>query len=559
MAVLPSDRSEPAQWGLASELLRTYLIEDADRKDHAVLNETAPLSLPWLDAVLPIIYLVAVGWLGWRVGRGTHNADQLFLAGRSLGFGVIGLSLFASNISSTTLIGLAGAAYSSGIAVSSYEWMAALVLLFAALVLVPLYLRNRVRTIPDYLAQRFDPRLKRYTGVLMIFLSIIVDTAGSLYAGALVLQVLVPGLPLWPTIMLLGIFAGLYTAAGGLRAVMLTDVIQALVLLIGSGVLVIACFARFDYSWSAVHAALPPGHLSMIRPVNDPELPWPGLLFGLPVLGLYYWTTNQYISQRFLAARNEDHARWGALLAAFLKLSPLFLMVLPGAMAVHLYPGLESADQVFPLLVRELLPVGLRGLVIAGLLAAIMSTIDSTLNAASAVALYDLADLEKRQFSARTQLRIGRLTTLFFMVIAIAWAPVIQQFPGLFSYLQQVFSYAVPPVAVVFVGGALWSRAQPTAALLSLIMGHAVGLTLLVLSQLNLWHLHFTLNAAVLTVFSAIVLVLASLGGKVAAPPGTVWNRTMAKMTRPMPWWQDYRWQSLAVIVLCLLGIAAFW
>ena len=517
------------------------------------LNET-------VDWIIPVVYLLAVMVIGWRVGRNTNTQEQLFLAGRSLGFGVIGLSLFASNISSTTLIGLAGAAYSTGIAVASYEWMAALVLLFAAIVLVPVYLRSRVNTIPDYLARRFDARLKRYVGVLMIFLAVIVDTAASLFAGALVLQVLVPGLPLWPTIIVLGVFAGLYTAAGGLKAVMITDVLQAVILLLGSALIAVLAFAEFDYSWAAVVAALPEGHLAMVRPADDPELPWTGLLIGLPILGLYYWTTNQYIAQRFLAARNVDHARWGAVLAALLKLSPLFLMVLPGAMAWHLYPDLESADQVFPVLVRELLPVGIRGLVIAGLLAAIMSTIDSTLNAASAITLYDLVGLEERGLPARTQMLIGRGTTLLFMLLAILWAPVIQHFPGLFAYLQQVFSYAVPPVAVVFVGGMLWPRVSSSAALLTLIIGHLAGLTLLILDIMEIWPLHFTVNAGLLALFCALLLKLASPSAGFKTPAeGTTWRREMLAMDAPVGWLRDYRSGAVLVAGLTLLGLLLFW
>ncbi|MBX3133408.1 MAG: sodium/solute symporter [Gemmatimonadaceae bacterium] len=510
------------------------------------------------DLVLPVLYLVVVAWIGLRVGRGTQDAESLFLAGRGLGFGVVGTSLFASNISSTTLIGLAGAAYASGIAVASYEWMAALVLLFAAVVLVPVYLRARILTLPDYVEQRFGRRARLYVAGVMVFLSVVVDTAGSLYAGALVLTVFLPQLPLWPTLIALGLFAGLYTAAGGLKAVMLTDALQAGVLLVGSLMITWAAFGHYDFSWSAVRAAVPDDHLHLVLPANDPNLPWPGLLLGLPVLGLYYWTTNQYITQRFLAARSVDHARWGAVLAAGLKVLPLFIMVLPGAMALGIVPGLERADAVFPTLARDLLPVGLRGLVIAAVMAAIMSTIDSALNAASAIVVYDLAALHERGLPPARLLRVARLTTLGFMVFAIAWAPMIARFPGIFAYLQEVFSYVVPPVAVVFIGGVLWRGATRQAAMPALLAGHAVGLALFVATRVGAWPLHFTVNAFLLAVVSSVALVAASRRGGETPEAGhvTLWSPALARVAPGTPWRRDYRvWASVvaAAVVATVL------
>ncbi|MEX2182628.1 MAG: sodium/solute symporter [Gemmatimonadaceae bacterium] len=513
------------------------------------------------DLLVPILYLAVVAWIGLRVGRGTHDAESLFLAGRGLGFGVVGTSLFASNVSSTTLIGLAGAAYASGIAVASYEWMAALVLVFAAVVLVPIYLRSRVMTIPDYIERRFDRRSRYYVAALMMFLSVIVDTAGSLYAGALVLTVFIPALPLWPTLIALGLFAGLYTAAGGLKAVMLTDVVQAAVLILGSVILTLTAYGHFDFDWATMRSALPDDHLHLILPADDPNLPWPGLVLGLPILGLYYWTTNQYISQRFLAARNLDHARWGTVLAAGLKLLPLFIMVLPGVMAIALLPELARPDEVFPTLVRDLLPVGLRGLVIAAVMAAIMSTIDSTLNAAAAIAVYDLARLDQKAIERGRLLRIARFTTLGFMVVAIAWAPVIERFPGLFSYLQEVFSYAVPPVAAVYLGGVLWRGAQPRAAFPTLALGHLAGLALFVATKLGAWPLHFTVNAFLLTAFCVALLVTLSVTTteRSEPPADTVWTPALARPTPGTGLLRDYRlWAALVVlgVILTVIGFA---
>ena len=398
-------------------------------------------TLHALDYAVLGLYVLVLLVICWRVSRRSPDADELFLAGRTLGAGVVGLSLFASNISSTTLIGLPGAAWSSGIAVANYEWMAALVLLFSALFVVPVLLGNRVTTVPELLERRFDARLRKYLSAVSVFLSIVLDTAGSLFAGALVLQVFFPVLPLAPTIAVLALFAGLYTAAGGLRAVVYTDALQSVVLLVGSAVLATVVFAQFDYSWAAVVASVPEGHMSLIRPLDDPELPWLGTMIGLPVLGFYYWTMNQYVSQRLLGARSVEAAGRGALLAAALKLLPLFLMVLPGAMAVALLPDLQRGDEVFPRLVGEYAPVGLAGLILAGLLAAIMSSVDSALNSASTLITVDFIQPRRPGLDARALARLGRIITLGLMVLAAVWAPMIDRFPGLFAYLQQTFAY----------------------------------------------------------------------------------------------------------------------
>lgn len=525
------------------------------------------MYLAVIDVVTPLAYLAIILWLGVVSARRVETTDDLFLAGRSMGFGLIGLSLFASNISSSTLIGVAGAAYQSGISVANYEWMAGLALLFTAVFLVPIYLRNRFKTVPEYLEVRYSLGCRRYVSAMMIILSILVDTAGSLYAGALVLRVLVPELPFWPTTLLLGLFAGLYTMMGGLRAVMLTDALQSIVLLIGSTVMAVMVFAQFDYSWSNMISMMPADHLSLIRSADDPDMPWTGLLVGVPVLGLYYWSMNHYVTQRFFAARNEDHARWGATLAAMLKLLPLFIMVLPGAAAVVLYPGLTRADDVFPTLIKELLPVGLKGLVLAALMSAIMSTVDSTVNAAGALVNYDFLPQPKADRSDQQQrqyLRRARAVTLFFIALAIAWTPIIQFFPGLFSYLQQIFSVAVPPVVVIFLSGMFWRGANRHGAWAALLVGHGLGILFLIERQAGLWPLHFLETVGFTTALCLLTLVCVSLYWPVrverearVTQAQLFWGSHMLGMEHPYSLLKDYRAQ--AVGILCLTACLVVW
>lgn len=519
-----------------------------------------PLS--GIDLGVIAAYFVAVLFIGFWVARKTKDDEDLFLAGRKLGWAPIGFSLFASNISSTTLIGLAGAAYTWGIAVSNYEWMAAIILVIFVLFFVPFYIRSRISTVPEFLEKRFDRRSRIYFSGLTLVANVVVDTAGSLFAGAMVLKVFFPGLNILLACIVLAVVAGLYTAAGGLAAVVYTDVIQAVVLLLGTALLTLFVFESYDFSWAAAVAATPPDHLHLIRPLSDPDLPWLGLITGVPILGFWYWTTNQYITQRVLGARDIAHARWGSVLGGGLKLVPLFTMVLPGALAISLLPGLDDPDQVFPMLVTTLLPVGVVGLVLAGLIAAIMSSIDSTLNSASTLVVCDFIQTETHQLGPKEMAKAGRITTLVLMVVAAAWAPWIANFGGLFAYLQQAFSILVPPVAAIFLVGVFWRRTTGTAALVTLIAGHVIGALLFVLGQVGLWPLHFTITAGLMTAVSIAILTLVTAVTKAPAPErlvATTWSPADGRPSPGAGGLRDYRLHAALIAAITVATVLYFW
>jgi SSS family solute:Na+ symporter len=521
----------------------------------------AQLTLP--DLIVFAGYGLLVVAIAIVTARRTRSGEDLFLAGRRLGWAPIGLSLFASNISSTTLIGLAGAAYSWGIAVANYEWMAAPILVLMALVFAPLYLNARIGTVPEYLERRFDWRARRYFSALTLVANIVVDTAGTLFAGALVLTTFIPELDLFAAALLLAAVAAAYTAAGGLAAVVYTDVVQAVLLLIGAVLVTVLSFARIDFDWSAVVAATPPEQRSLFLPLSDPNLPWLGVLVGVPVLGFYFWCTNQFIVQRVLGARDLANARAGALLAGLLKLPVLLIMVLPGVIAVLILPPLENGDQVFPALISELLPAGLSGLILAALAAALMSSIDSTLNSASALLTLDFIQPWRPGLKPRQLAWIGRGAIGLFMLLAAAIAPLIGHFEGLFHYLQTALSYLVPPVAVVFLFGAFWRRPDAVSALATLLGGHALSALLFVLWLAGWLQLHFTLVAGLGFAASALIMVVTTLLRPVAATPapGSVWRAAMmvpepaARRSGP---WHDYRLQAVALLLLTLALVLAF-
>ena len=519
-------------------------------------------DLSTVDFVVIGAYFVLVFYIGLRMARRTRSGEDLFLAGRRLGWVPIGFSLFASNISSTTLVGLAGAAYTWGIAVSNYEWMAAFILVFFAIFFIPYYLNARISTVPEFLERRFDRRSRVYFSALTMFSNIVVDTAGTLFAGAVVLKVFFPEVDLFTVCLGLALVAGLYTAAGGLAAVVYTDVLQAVVLLVGACLVSYLSFAELDFSWASVVAATPPERLSLMLPLDDPNLPWLGTLVGVPILGFYFWCTNQFIVQRVLGARSIAHARWGALFAGFLKLPVLYIMVLPGVMAGVFLPQLENGDAVFPTLVATLLPAGLVGLVMAGLLAAIMSSIDSTLNSASALLTMDFLRPAERGWSPRQTAWVGRGFIVLFMLLAAAISPMIENFSGLFHYLQSALAYLVPPVAVVFILGLFWRRGTAFGAFATLLGGHAVSAVLFVLWVLDILALHFTLMAGLLALASVVLFVFASLASE---PPRErqveqfTFHAAAADRQAELRWWQDYRLHSLVLVILATALVAAHW
>ena len=519
--------------------------------------------LATLDLAIIVGYFAVVGGIGYVVAQRIDSGDDLFLAGRTLAWGTIGFSLFASNISSTTLIGLAGDAYRTGIAVSNYEWMAGVVLVFIAIFFVPFFIRSGLTTIPEYLEKRFDVRSRKYFSGLTIFTSVIIDTAGGIYAGTVVLRTFFPDLPFVPTALALAIVAGVYTAAGGLAAVVYTDILQAVILLIGSTFIAGITFAEFDFSWTKATAQLPEDHLSLIRPMDSEGLPWLGTLVGVPILGFYYWGLNQYIVQRILGARNLKNARWGAMLGGFLKLLPLFIMVLPGAFALQLYPNLGNPDQVFPTLVTDLLPVGVVGIVMAGLIAAIMSTIDSTLNSASTLITIDFIKPRRENLSPEETGRIGRITTIVLMLVAAGWAPMIRYFPGLWSYIQSVLSYLVPPVVAIFLLGVFWPRTNGNGAFATLVGGHALSLGVFVLSQMGLINLHFTIIAGLLTAVCIGMLVVFSLvlgdAPAKAKVDDLTWANRVSGTGSSAVWYKNYRVHAATVLALTGAMLVVFW
>ena len=487
-------------------------------------------QLPTLDWLMIGLYFAVIAgvawWAAWR-RKATHaSSEGYFLASRNIGWFVVGAALFASNIGSEHLVGLAGTGYDSGVAVGQFEVLASLILLVLGWVFVPFYLRSGVYTMPEFLERRYSAGARWYLAVVSIIGYVLTKISVTLYAGGVVYEVLLGG-GFWTGALVIVVATGVYTVFGGLRAVLYTEALQTVVLIAGSVLVTVFGLARLG-GWEAMRAAVDASFFDMWQPASHPSFPWTGIAFGAPILGVWYWCTDQYIVQRVLSANGVDEARRGSIFGGFLKLLPLFIFVIPGVIAAGLVKSgaltLARADHAFPEMVRVLLPVGVRGLVVAGFLAALMSSLSAVFNSCSTLITWDIYRKLRPQASERQLVWVGKVATLALVGFGLLWIPLMKFISGqLYVYLQSVQAYISPPIAAVFLIGVFWRRVNARGAIASLVTGFVLGMTRLALeltkdSQQGLlrWYadINFLHFAILLFAVCSAVLVVVSLAGR---------------------------------------------
>jgi SSS family solute:Na+ symporter len=473
-------------------------------------------------------FAILLGISVWAARREKNESADYFLASRDVGWLAVGASLFASNIGSEHLVGLAGTGAASGLAVGHFEWLACLILLLLGWLFVPFYLKSGVYTMPEFLERRFNPAARAYFSWVSVIGYVLTKISVTLFAGGIVMRA-VTGLDLWTSAGVLIVVTGLYTIAGGLRAVIYTEVMQAVILIVGSAALAVVGLAAVG-GWSGLEARVPADFFSMWKPAGHPDFPWTGIVFGAPILGVWYWCTDQHIVQRVLAARNVAEARSGTIFAGFLKILPVFIFVLPGIIAAALYADVRggAADTAYPALVTRLLPAGFKGLVLAGMLAALMSSLASAFNSCSTLLTWDVYRKLRPGASEQRLVAVGRLTTVALVGLGLLWIPFMKYVsPQLYIYLQSVQAYIAPPIAACFLLGVLSRRLNGAGALAALWTGLVLGMARLVLELARghlprgtVWAWFATVNflhfAALLFVLCAAILVAVSLA---TAPP----------------------------------------
>lgn len=436
----------------------------------------AVARLVTIDYAVLVFYFAVIFAIGWYFSRRERTTTDYFLASRDVTWWAIGASLFSSNIGSEHFIGLAGSGASVGMAPGHFEWLASLMVLLLGWVFVPFYLRSSVYTMPEFLERRYNSACRAYLATISLVAYVFTKIAVAIFAGAIVLRA-VFGWSMWKSSLALVIATGIYTVAGGLAAVIYTEVIQTVILVAGALALTWIGLDKVG-GWSGLQASAPPEFFHMMKPATDASFPWTGIFFGAPILGIWYWCTDQVIVQRTLSAKNIEHAKGGTVLAGFLKILPVFILVVPGMIARVLYPSEIQADSnsAFPTLVSRLMPPGLLGVMVAAMLAALMSSLSAVFNSSSTIFTMDFYKKFHPTASEKHLVNVGRLATVIMVGLSLLWIPFMSRINSqLWIYLQSVQAYVSPPIAAVFLLGIAWKRINGEGALASLLVGFALG------------------------------------------------------------------------------------
>ena len=530
-------------------------------------------TLDWFLIGLYFLMIFGVAyWVTQREKSTRKTSAGYFLAGRNVGWFVIGASLFASNIGSEHLVGLAGTGAASGVAVGQFEILASLILLILGWVFVPFYLRSGVYTMPEFLERRYSPEARWYLSIISIIGYVLTKISVTIAAGGIVFETLM-GIDFWTGALIVVIATGIYTVLGGLRAVLYTDMLQMFILIGGSVIVTITGLIKLG-GLNNLYEFTGSDYFNMWRPISDPDFPWTGIIFGVPILGVWYWCTDQFIVQRVLSAKNVENARRGTIFGGYLKLLPVFIFVIPGVIAHALTQSgqlsLSQPDQALPVLISVLMPVGLRGLIIAGLLAALMSSLSSVFNSCSTLITWDIYKKIHPGASEKRLVTVGQIATAFLVVLGLLWIPFMKLISGqLYQYLQSVQAYISPPIAAVFLIGVFWSRVNSKGAIVSLITGFFLGMGRLIAelnkSALDGWlysyaNINFLHFAILLFVICSAVLIGVSLLTKEPSA-GQLAGLTYSTKDREIKSKLNHAWlrKDLIFTVILVLCVAAIW
>ena len=530
-------------------------------------------SLDWIS--ISLYFLLLLGIAVWVIRKKENNTEDYFLAGRNVGWFVVGASIFASNIGSEHVVGLAGTGASNKLPLLIYEIHAWIVLLLGW-VFLPFYARSGVFTMPEFLEKRFDARSRWVLSVFSIVAYVLTKISVTIYAGGVVVSALL-GIDFWTGAIATVVLTGIYTVLGGMRAVVYTETLQAILLVIGAAILTFIGLDRVG-GWGGMVDTLGPEYFNMWRPSTDPDFPWPSLFITSTIVGIWYWCTDQYIVQRTLTARNIKEGRRGTIFGALLKLLPVFLFLIPGVIALTLKMRGElhwdSPDEAFPVLMSNLLPSGLRGLVAAGLLAALMSSLASVFNSCSTLFTVDVYKKLRPNAPEKKLVRTGQIATGFVVLIGIIWIPIMANISGvLYEYLQSVQSYIAPPITAVFLLGIFYKRINSTGAFATLIMGIVVAFFRITLELIKgsldpngmlfyLGNMNFLSFGAWFFLFCLIFMVAVSLLTK-APDKEQIVNLTFGTITEEEKSRNknSYTWVDVTVsvlIILIVIGIMIF-
>jgi SSS family solute:Na+ symporter len=439
------------------------------------------MRIPVLDSVIILIYILVILAIGVFSSRQSKMTGQVFfLAGRSLPWGMVGAALFASNISTIHLVGLTASGYNEGLVWGNFEWMASFTLILLSLVFAPFYFRSKISTLPEFLEKRYSPASRSLLAFMAILAALFIHIGMSLYAGAAVFHQFF-GVGVITSVLIVSIVVSIYTVLGGLRAVVVTETVNTAFLLIGACTItvlaILALPAHGIHTLAEFRAAVKPNQLSVLQTDSGVGLNWYAVFLGYPILGVWYWCTDQTIVQRVLGAKTERDAQLGPLLAGFLKILPVFFLVLPGVIAFVLFRDIigRSSNQTLPVLINQLVPTGLKGLIAAAVLAALMSAISAAINSSGTLVAIDIVKRLRPQTTDGALVQVGRASSVMVMLLAILWSTQGGRFSSIFEAINVIAADLAPPITTVFLLGVFWKRGTKEASITTLTVGFLLG------------------------------------------------------------------------------------
>jgi len=536
-----------------------------------------------IDLSIIVIYLLGILVIGiMSVRLKKMTSDGYFLAGRGLNWIMVGAALFASNISTIHLVGLAASGYNEGFVWGNFEWLASVTLIMLGLIFAPFYFKSKISTLPEFLEKRYDSRSRTILAFVAIIGALFVHIGMSLYAGAVVFETFF-GIDVITSILVISVITTIYTVLGGLKAVVVTETIQSVILIVGAVILtVFGIFALSDSGINSIaelKANLKPGQLSMLHTKEsmqalggDTGLTWYACLLGYPILGLWYWCSDQTIVQRVLGAKTKRDAQLGPIFAGFLKILPVFILVFPGVIAYVLFKDIigTNANMTFPVMVNQLLPVGLKGLMAATLLAALMSTIAAALNSSATLVAVDIVKRLNPKITDKSQIRIGRYAAVVVMLLAMVWSTQGDKFTSIFEAINKIAAAIAPPVAVVFLFGVFSKRGTRQAAFITLLLGLILGVVAFCFDFEPIsgymyitkgWQIPFMMQAWWLFVICAVIYFMVSY--LTQRPPKEVtdnytWDHPLAVVKGKITSFSDVRVFAIILILTLVVLYALF-
>lgn len=533
--------------------------------------------------ILYVLFIVTIGlWAGVRKKKGEGGTPgEYFLAGKTLRWPMIGLALFATNISCLHLVSLAQSGFDTGLLNGNFEWMAAFTLILLALFFVPFYIRSGVTTLPDFLERRYNKACRDWLAFVSIISAIVIHIAFSFLAGGIVLETLF-GINMYTSIIIIAALTGLYTIIGGLRAVVITESVQSVVLIAGAIIITVAAWVKMG-GWQPMQAVLAENHaldkLSMMRPVGDASgMHWLAVFLGYPVLGIWYWCADQTIVQRVLGAKDENHARGGALFCGFIKILPVFIFVLPGLFAYALYKsgGLDvsaitetaangsqtvNTKGIYTLMITQLLPGGLIGVLAAALLSGLMSQIAGALNSIATLVSFDLYKRFKPGTPDGTLVKVGRWSAVIALLVSVGLLPLLNRYQSLFEGINDVIAHIAPPITCVFLLGVFWGKASAKSAQYTLWVGSLLGAAVYTVNKVfpgnPLAAIPFMMMAFWLFVVCVVMQVILSFVFPVVHTDESkrLYWRSLLEPLQAKGWSGIGNYKTMSVLLLLIMGV----